>query len=78
MKEKTHKRAKLELDVDHMLLNDLRMLAKREGCQLQAVVEEAIEQLLRNRRQGGPRHHVMAAHEESLARFGSLFERLAK
>ena len=72
------KREKFATQVDSALLKDLRALAKEEGRQLQAVVEEAIEQLLEQRRQGKPRPHVMAAHQASHARFAPLYEKLAK
>ncbi|MFH1555885.1 MAG: hypothetical protein ABII76_13630 [Pseudomonadota bacterium] len=69
---------KFATQVDVELLSGLRALAKTEGRQIQALVEEAIQKLLEERRQGKARPHVMAAYQASHARFGSLYEKLAK
>jgi hypothetical protein len=41
------------------------ILAKSEGRQLQALVDEALADLLEKRRLGRPRAHVMAAYQAS-------------
>lgn len=71
-------REKFATQVDSKLLSDLRNLAQEEGRQLQVLVEEAIEQLLEDRRKNRARPHVMAAYQSSHARFASLYEKLAK
>ncbi|HEX7760370.1 MAG TPA: hypothetical protein VF459_12760 [Caulobacteraceae bacterium] len=71
-------REKFATQVDPALLADLRGLAKSEGRQLQSVVEEAFATLIELRRSAQPRRHVMEAYRSSLARFGPLYEKLAK
>ena len=70
-------REKFTTQIESTLLADLRMLAKAEGCQIQALIEEAVKVLLEERRQGKARTHVLDAYQKSHARFGSLYEKLA-
>jgi len=69
---------KFATQIDSALLTDLRSLAKEEGRQIQAVVEEALTALLEERRQGKARPHVMAAYQKSHSRFAGLYKKLAK
>lgn len=71
-------REKFATQVDATLLADLRAVAKSEGRQIQALVEEAFQTLLEERRKGKARPHVMAAYQASHARFAPLYEKLAK
>ena len=71
-------RRKFATQVDSALLDELRTLARDEGRQIQALVDEAIAALLEQRRQGVARPHVMAAYQRSHARFAALYEKLAK
>lgn len=71
-------RRKFATQVDGTLLDDLRNLARDEGRQIQALVDEAIAGLLEQRRQGRARPHVMAAYQRSHARFAKLYDKLAK
>jgi hypothetical protein len=71
-------REKFATQVDSALLADLRTLAKQEGRQIQALVEEAIAALIEERRNAKPRSHVMAAYQKSHGKFAALYERLAK
>jgi histidinol-phosphate/aromatic aminotransferase/cobyric acid decarboxylase-like protein len=71
-------REKFATQVDPKLLADLRALAKAEGRQLQAVVDEAFADLLEKRRQGRARPHVMAAYQKSQDRFAALYDKLAQ
>lgn len=71
-------REKFATQMDAKLLADLRNLSQEEGRQLQVLVEEAIENLLEDRRKNKARPHVMAAYNASHARFASLYEKLAK
>lgn len=71
-------REKFATQVDGELLAGMRELAKAEGRQLQALVDEAFAGLLEQRRQSQPRAHVMAAFRRSMTRFGPLYEKLAK
>lgn len=70
-------REKFTTQIESALLADLRMLAKAEGCQIQALIEEAVRVLLEERRQGKARTHVLDAYQKSHARFSSLYEKLA-
>jgi hypothetical protein len=71
-------REKFATQVDRELLAGLRDLAKAEGRQLQALVDEAFAALIEQRRQAKARPHVMAAYQASHARFAPLYEKLAK
>ena len=63
-------------EVDPDLLERVRALAKAEQRPLDALVDEAFADLLAKHRQ--PRSHVVSAYEGSHARFGPLYEKLAK
>ena len=56
----------------------MRALAQSEGRQIQALVDEALADLIEKRRQARPRAHVMAAYQASHEGFGALYEKLAK
>ena len=71
-------REKFATQVDGELLADMRALAKAEGRQLQALVDEAFAGLLEQRRQSQARPHVMAAFRRGQRRFASLYDKLAK
>ena len=71
-------REKFATQVDGALLADLRGLAKQEGRQIQALVEEAFAALIEQRRQSTARPHVMNAYGKSHARYASLYKKLAQ
>jgi hypothetical protein len=71
-------RQKFATQVDGELLASLRALAKAEGRQLQALVDEAFAGLIEQRRQAGARPHVMAAYEATHRRFGAVYKKLAE
>jgi len=71
-------REKFATQADPALLEAIRRLAREEGRQFQALVDEAFTDLLEKRRQGQPRAHVMAAYHGSHGRYASLYEKLAK
>ena len=75
---KTQAREKFATQVNSEILSALRSLAKSEGRQLQALVDEALADLLEKRRQGRPRAHVMAAYQASHEKFGPLYKKLAE
>ena len=75
---KTKAREKFATQVDSEILSALRSLAKSEGRQLQALVDEALADLLEKRRQGRPRAHVMSAYQASHEKFGPLYKKLAE
>lgn len=65
-------------DLDGEILAEVRALAEREGRNLQALIDEALADLLQKKQLTQPRRHVIAAHQESHERFSSLYEKLAK
>ena len=73
-------REKFATQVDSALLESLRDLAKSEGRQIQAVVEDALREHLDAKKstKSRGREHVMAAYLESTERFSGLYEQLAK
>lgn len=71
-------REKFATQVDAALLNQLRELAKNEGRQIQALVDEALADLLEKHSKTRPRSHVMAAYQASHSRYAELYEKLAK
>ena len=60
------------------ILAELRALAHAEGRQLQALVDEALADLIEKRKKTRPRAHVMAAYEASHEVYGELYRNLAK
>lgn len=72
------KREKFATQVDAKILSSVRDLAQSEGRQLQALVDEALADLIEKRKQTKPRAHIMAAYEASLKPYASLYEKLAK
>ena len=74
----TRTREKFATQVDSALLTDLRDLAKQEGRQIQALVDEAFATLIEQRRQSAARGHVMAAYQASHRRFAPLYKKLAE
>jgi hypothetical protein len=71
-------REKFATQVDAAVLLQVRELANQEGRQIQALVDEALSDLLEKHRQARPRAHVMAAYQASHGRFFRLYEKLAK
>lgn len=74
----TKQRQKFATQVDANLLKAVRTLANEEGRQVQALVDEALTDLVEKRRLGKPRKHVMAAYQSSFGRFGKLYKKLAE
>jgi len=71
-------REKFATQVNVKTLAAVRRLAEKEGRQLQALIEEALNDLLEKRRTGGPRPHVMEAYRRSLAQYGEVYKKLAQ
>ena len=74
----TSAREKFATQVNSEILASVRDLAQSEGRQIQALVDEALADLIEKRRQGRPRASVMAAYNASLEPFGTLYDKLAK
>jgi Antitoxin-like ribbon-helix-helix len=71
-------REKFATQVDSDILEAVRRLAREEGRQLQALVDEALSDLVEKRRKARPRPHVMGAYHASHEKFGSLYKKLAE
>lgn len=71
-------REKFATKVNAEILASIRAIAEKEGRQLQALVDEALADLIEKRRQARPRPHVMAAYLVSLEKYGELYKKLAK
>lgn len=74
----TRQRQKFATQVDPELIEAVRGIAKEEGRQVQALIDEALADLIEKRRLGSPRKHVMAAYRASLQRYGKLYKKLAE
>ncbi|MCB2055880.1 MAG: hypothetical protein KDE35_16770 [Geminicoccaceae bacterium] len=74
----TGRREKFATQVDAEILSSVRSLARAEGRQLQALVDEALADLIDKRKQARPRPHVMSACRASHENFGPLCEKLAE
>ena len=71
-------REKFATQVDPTLLANVRNLAQQEGRQLQALVEEALADLLEKRKNAQPRSRVMGAYQGSHERYSELYKKLAR
>ncbi|MEM7730389.1 MAG: hypothetical protein AAF311_14155 [Pseudomonadota bacterium] len=71
-------RQKFATQMDAVLLEDLRKLAKKEGRQLQSVLEEAVQLLIKDRRGYVMRSEVREAYESSVEQFDDLYKRLSQ
>lgn len=71
-------REKFATQVNSDILSAVRTLAEQEGRQLQALVDEALADLVEKHRNARPRPHVMGAYLASHEKYGSLYKKLAK
>lgn len=71
-------REKFATQVNSEILATVRNLAQHEGRQLQALVDEALADLIEKRKQNRPRASVMAAYLASHKKFGPLYKKLAE
>jgi len=74
----TGSREKFAAQVNSEILSAVRAIAQSEGRQLQALVDEALADLVEKRRQERPRAHVMAAYQVSHETFAPLYKKLAE
>ncbi len=74
----TRQRQKFATQVDPELIEAVRGIAREEGRQVQALIDEALADLVEKRRLGKPRKHVMAAYLASIQRYGKLYKKLAE
>ncbi len=71
-------RQKFATQVDAEILAAVRRLAEAEGRQIQALVDEALADLIEKHRQSKPRARVMGTYLGSHERFGALYKKLAE
>ena len=72
------KRQKFATQMDERLLADIRAFAKSEGRQLQAVLEDAVDAYLKDKRGYVMDPRVKAAYERSLKKYDKVYRRLAQ
>ena len=72
------RRAKFATQVNSEILMIVRTLAEKEGRQLQALVDEALADLIEKRKKTTPRSHVMGAYLASHEKYGHLYKKLAE
>jgi hypothetical protein len=73
-----HTREKFATQVDADILSAVRGLAQSEGRQIQALIDEALADLLEKRRQGRPRANVMSVYQASHDPYAKLYQKLAE
>jgi hypothetical protein len=71
-------KVKFATQVSADVLNELRDLARSEGRQVQALVDEALTDVIAKHKNTRPRPHVLAAYRTSLKPFGPLYKKLAE
>jgi hypothetical protein len=71
-------REKFATQVNAEILREVRGLAQSEGRQLQALVDEALADLIEKRKRDRPRPHVMSTYQASHERFAELYKKLAE
>ena len=71
-------REKFATQVDTKVLASVRALAQKEGRQLQALVDEALADLLEKRKGAKPRANVMAVYQASHEAYAPLYRKLAE
>ena len=70
-------REKFATQVNPEILAAVRSLAEKEGRQLQALVDEALADLIEKHKNARPRAHVMGAYLASHEKYGPLYKKLA-
>jgi hypothetical protein len=71
-------REKFATQINSDILVTVRILAEKEGRQIQALVEEALSDLIEKRRRAVPRPHVMAAYLASHKEYAPVYKKLAE
>jgi hypothetical protein len=71
-------REKFATQVNSEILAAVRSLAEKEGRQLQALVDEALADLIEKHKKAAPRSHVMGAYLASHDKFAPLYKKLAE
>ena len=71
-------REKFATQVNSDILSAVRTLAEKEGRQLQALMDEALADLIEKHKNAKPRPHVMGAYLATHERYGPLYKKLAE
>ena len=71
-------REKFASQADPQLLAAVRNIAAKEGKQFQALIHEALQDLVDKKSNATPRPKVLAAFDASLREFDALYHELAK
>ena len=71
-------REKFATQVNSEILRSVREISQNEGRQLQALIDEALADLIEKKKQSRPRAHVMAAYQASHEKFAPLYKKLAE
>lgn len=74
----TIQREKFATQMDPALLAELRLLANSEGRQIQSLLEEAVQNLLREKQKGSVRDRALALHESAMEKYDAVFRKLAE
>ena len=74
----TQVREKFATQVNSETLAEVRAIAQSEGRQIQALVDEALADLVEKRKNTRPRAHVMVAYLASHEKYSELYQKLAK
>jgi hypothetical protein len=74
----TEARKRLSTQVNSKVLSKVRAIARSEGRQIQALIDEALADLIEKRKQNRPRSRIIAAYQTSHGKFGSLYKKLAE
>ena len=69
---------KFATQVNSEILAVVRNIAQSEGRQIQALVNEALADLIEKRKQSAPRANIMAAYQSSHGKFATLYKKLAE
>ena len=71
-------RVKFATQVKAEILAAVRTLAQNEGRQLQALMDEALADLVEKHKNAKPRPHVIGAYLASHEKYGPLYKKLAE
>lgn len=71
-------REKFATQVNSRILRDVSALAEKEGRQLQALMDEALADLIEKHKNAKPRAHIMGAYLASHERYEPLYKKLAR
>jgi predicted transcriptional regulator len=69
---------KFVVQVNSETLAKLKAIAQAEGRSPEALIDEALADLVEKRAQDRPRAHVMTAYQASLGKLGPLYKKLAE